>query len=77
MCKLLCYTRGMNANWKPPGCLVLFLGFLRQVCTAFGGPAMAPYIRELAVERKKWCSEESFRVGMAWRFVLAVSWGPV
>lgn len=33
--------------------------------TAFGGPAMIPYIRAMAVEREKWVSEETFRLGMA------------
>jgi chromate transporter len=43
----------------------LFLAFLRLGLTAFGGPAMVAYIRELAVEKKRWLSEESFRDGTA------------
>jgi chromate transporter len=43
----------------------LFLAFLRLGLTAFGGPAMVAYIRELAVEKKRWLSEESFRDGAA------------
>jgi chromate transporter len=43
----------------------LFLEFLRLGLTAFGGPAMVAYIRELAVRKKLWLSEESFRDGTA------------
>jgi chromate transporter len=43
----------------------LFLAFLRLGLTAFGGPAMVAYIRELAVEKKRWLLEESFRDGTA------------
>ncbi len=43
----------------------LFLSFLRLGLTAFGGPAMVAYIRELAVKRNKWITEESFRHGVA------------
>jgi chromate transporter len=41
----------------------LFLIFLRLGLTAFGGPAMVAYIRELAVTKKHWLSEDSFRDG--------------
>lgn len=53
-----------------PSLLSIFLGFLRLGCSAFGGPAMVPYIRDLAVERKKWCEEDEFRVGIALTQVL-------
>ncbi len=43
----------------------IFLRFFRLGCTAFGGPAMIPYIREAAVEREKWLTEDSFKLGMA------------
>jgi len=43
----------------------LFLAFLRLGVTAFGGPAMVAYIRDLAVGKKRWLSEESFRDGTA------------
>jgi chromate transporter len=43
----------------------LFLGFLRLGVTAFGGPAMVAYIRDLAVKKKRWLSEESFADGTA------------
>jgi chromate transporter len=43
----------------------VFLEFVRLGCTAFGGPAMIPYIREMAVARRGWLDESSFQLGMA------------
>jgi chromate transporter len=43
----------------------LFLPFLRLGLTAFGGPAMVAYIRDLAVKKKGWLTEESFADGTA------------
>ncbi len=43
----------------------LFFSFLRLGLTAFGGPAMVAYIRDLAVKKNKWVTEESFRHGVA------------
>jgi chromate transporter len=43
----------------------LFLSFFRLGLTAFGGPAMVAYIKELSVNRKKWLDEETFRNGVA------------
>lgn len=43
----------------------LFLAFLRLGLTAFGGPAMVAYIRELAVKKNKWLTEASFKDGVA------------
>ncbi|MBM4043972.1 MAG: chromate ion transporter family chromate transporter, partial [Planctomycetes bacterium] len=48
-----------------PTVLEVFASFLRLGLTAFGGPAMAAYIRELAVVREKWLSEDSFKSGVA------------
>lgn len=45
--------------------LSLFIAFVRLGATAFGGPAMVAYIRELAVKRKGWLSERSFQDGVA------------
>lgn len=42
----------------------IFLAFLRLGLTSFGGPAMVAYIRELAVSKRRWLSEESFRDGV-------------
>ena len=44
---------------------ILFQTFLRLGLTAFGGPAMVAYIRDLAVKKNKWLTEESFRHGVA------------
>jgi len=43
----------------------LFLSFLRLGVTAFGGPAMVAYIRDLAVGKKHWLTAESFADGTA------------
>jgi len=43
----------------------LFLAFLRLGLTAFGGPAMVAYIRDLAVKKKRWISQETFEDGAA------------
>jgi chromate transporter len=43
----------------------LFFAFLKLGLTAFGGPAMVAYIRELAIKKNHWLSEESFKQGVA------------
>ena len=43
----------------------LFLAFLRLGLTAFGGPAMVAYIKELAITKNQWLSERSFKQGVA------------
>ena len=43
----------------------LFISFLKLGLTAFGGPAMVAYIKELAVEKKKWLDSKSFQEGVA------------
>lgn len=43
----------------------IFLAFLRLGVSAFGGPAMVPYIRKMSVDRNQWLSEASFRSGVA------------
>lgn len=48
-----------------PSLALLFTSFLRLGMTAFGGPAMIAYIRRMAVERKGWLDEETFRAGVA------------
>lgn len=45
--------------------VTIFWSFLRLGATAFGGPAMIPYIREMAVVRNKWMSSPQFDLGMA------------
>lgn len=43
----------------------LFFAFFRLGLTAFGGPAMVAYIRELAITKNQWVSEASFQQGVA------------
>jgi chromate transporter len=50
---------------KCPTITNLFFSFLRLGATAFGGPAMVAYIKEMAVGEKKWLDEETFRDGVA------------
>jgi len=43
----------------------LFFSFLKLGLTAFGGPAMVAYVKELAVEKKKWLDGKTFQEGVA------------
>ncbi len=43
----------------------IFTAFLRLGLTAFGGPAMIAYIGRMAVERRRWLDEHTFRDGVA------------
>jgi chromate transporter len=45
--------------------IVLFFSFFKLGLTAFGGPAMVAYIKELAVQKKKWLDEKTFQEGVA------------
>ena len=54
---------GKSAKQIPP--LRLFAAFLRLGITAFGGPAMVAYIRELSVSKNRWLSQQSFADGAA------------
>ena len=44
---------------------VLFTALLRVGATAFGGPAMIAYIKAVAVTRRRWMDEKTFRGGVA------------
>ena len=48
-----------------PSLAILFLAFLRLGATAFGGPAMVAYIKDLAVARREWVDEADFEDGVA------------
>jgi chromate transporter len=48
-----------------PTRMALFAAFFRLGVTAFGGPAMVAYIRELAVVRRQWLRDEEFAGGVA------------
>ncbi len=52
----------MEGNVAP---LKLFLAFLRLGCTAFGGPAMVKYIKDLACRKNGWVKKEDFDHGVA------------
>jgi len=41
------------------------MSFLRLGLTAFGGPAMIAYIKELSVNHNKWLDEETFKDGVS------------
>ncbi|WP_353683884.1 chromate efflux transporter [Thermodesulfovibrio sp. 3907-1M] len=43
----------------------LFFSFLKLGITAFGGPAMVAYIKEFAVQKKKWLDGKTFQEGVA------------
>lgn len=55
-------TQGQQISSSLAG---LFLSFLKLGATAFGGPAMVPYIGKMAVEQKRWLSDQTFRDGVA------------
>ncbi|HHW20640.1 chromate efflux transporter [Thermodesulfovibrio thiophilus] len=43
----------------------IFISFLKLGLTAFGGPAMIVYIKEMVVTKKKWLDKENFQEGVA------------
>jgi chromate transporter len=62
----------MTAQENPPAAGVprpaasqVFLAFLGLGATAFGGPAMVAHIRAMAVHKRRWLDEETFRNGVA------------
>lgn len=54
-----------DESTHPASLVTLFLNFIRLGLTAFGGPAMIPYLRRMAVNRYQWINEDDFRVGLA------------
>lgn len=48
-----------------PSLAHIFVAFLRLGLTAFGGPAMVAYIREMVVARRRWLDEDTFKDGVA------------
>ena len=48
-----------------PSLTQLFLAFLKLGVTAFGGPAMVPYIGKLAIKQRGWLDENTFHDGVA------------
>jgi len=64
-CCLIASVVASLADMGNPSLTRILLQFLRLGLTAFGGPAMVPYIRRMAVEKEGWVSEETFKLGMA------------
>ncbi len=50
---------------RTPSLKNIFISFLRLGLTAFGGPAMVAYIKEMSVTRFRWLDEEVFADGVA------------
>jgi chromate transporter len=48
-----------------PSKTTLFIAFLKLGLTAFGGPAMVAYIRDLSVKRNQWVDDKAFNDGVA------------
>ena len=48
-----------------PSLSALFVSFLKLGATAFGGPAVVAYIRQMAVDRKGWLNARRFDDGVA------------
>ena len=79
--ELLRYSKSCKESsiaYGPVACLESFIvrlpalfrskscfAFLHLGLTAFGGPAMVAYIKELAIKKNSWLSEESFKQGVA------------
>jgi chromate transporter len=53
-----------NPATSPP-LFDLFSSFLRLGVTAFGGPAMVAYIRQMAVDKRRWLDGDAFDGGVA------------
>ena len=53
-----------EAAHDSPTLVDLFLLFLRLGATAFGGPAMIPYVGEFVVKRRKWMDPQTFKGGV-------------
>ena len=49
---------------RPP-VYTIFFAFLKLGMTAFGGPAMVAFIRDLCVKKNQWVSDNDFRDGVA------------
>jgi chromate transporter len=59
-----CFVAKMSPNPRP-SITQLFASFLRLGSTAFGGPSMIAYIRQMAVDKKRWLDGETFSDGVA------------
>ncbi|MCX8118077.1 MAG: chromate efflux transporter [Desulfobacterota bacterium] len=57
--------RSGELNRPCPSLMHLFLAFFKLGATAFGGPAIVAYMRQLAVNQKRWLDEKTARDGIA------------
>ena len=55
----------LRVSPAPPPLPAIFSAFLFLGATAFGGPAMVPHIHAMAVEKRGWLTDTSFRNGIA------------
>lgn len=55
----------MESKKNRPSLIRLFISFLRLGATAFGGPTMVAYIREMSVKKYMWLSQDEFKNGVA------------
>lgn len=55
----------MESKENRPSLVRLFISFLRLGATAFGGPTMVAYIREMSVKKYMWLSQDEFKNGVA------------
>jgi chromate transporter len=56
---------GSKNNSTRPSLFHLFVSFLGLGATCFGGPATVAYIGGMAVEKKRWLDDETFKDGVA------------
>ncbi len=56
--------QNLESSSRKPSSKTLFGAFLRLGLTAFGGPAMVAYIKDMAVTRRKWLNEGAFSDGV-------------
>jgi len=54
-----------NNNSRDIHLFTLFVNFFRLGLTAFGGPAMIPFVRNMAISKMHWVDEHDFRIGLA------------
>lgn len=55
----------MTDKSEPATLISLFTRFFRLGITAFGGPAMIPFVRQMVISKMHWIDEPDFRIGLA------------
>ncbi|WP_084158902.1 chromate efflux transporter [Solidesulfovibrio alcoholivorans] len=59
------FAATMKYETHDTGYVSLFGNFFRLGLTAFGGPAMIPFVRKLAITKMHWVDDADFRIGLA------------